>query len=191
MRHSARNSVTQLVRATAKDRTSKKKLMNNTDLKHEGSGSEQSDIEQKNELQLVTDEQLEGAGLIKVTAFIRGPQSAAAARKAKQRAKEAEEGVKQLNLKASVEHHDLLKEIAASIQSANAEQKKLLQDLVTAITNKTSVTSPATSPVTIPQPAPVTIPAVTPTPATSTKPITGVKGKIVNMLLWCIARLTR
>jgi len=149
--------------------------MNDTELKQEGSGSEQSDIEQKT---LVTDAELEAAGLVKVTAFVRSQQSEAAARKAKQREKEATEGIKQLNLKANVEHHDLLKQIATSIQTANEEQKKLLQQIIADMNNKTSVTSP------------VTIPAPTPTPTTSPKQVTGFKGKLIKLLEYLVKRLT-
>ena len=157
--------------------------MKNTNTNDEGSGSEQSDIEQKNEVALVTDEQLEAAGLVKVTAFVRSKQSEVAARKAKQREKEAAEGIKQLNLKANIEHHDLLKQIAASIQTANEEQKKLLKQIIADMNNKTNVTSPVTIPNTSPTP--------TPTVVTSPKKVTGFKGKLIMLLKYLITQLTR
>lgn len=64
---------------------------------------------------ILTDEQLERGGLVKVEAFMRTRTSAAAARKAKQRERDESEGLKQVNIKATEEVGATLKSIAAEI----------------------------------------------------------------------------
>ncbi len=138
----------------------------------ENTATNQTEVQEKLQ-ELVTDEQLENAGLVKITAYVRTEQSKAAERKAKQRQKEESEGVKQLNLKANAENHEILKKVAASLQSASTEQKKLLEDILAQIKNSNT-------------PAPNAKPSVT-----SHKIVTGFKGKIVLFLNWIIEKLVK
>lgn len=85
---------------------------------------------------ILTDEQLERGGLVKVEAFMRTRTSAAAARKARQREREESEGLRQINIKADEETGAALKSIAAEI----GRGATLLDAIVKAVP---SVTSPA------------------------------------------------
>jgi hypothetical protein len=68
-----------------------------------------------NALAILTDDQLERGGLVKVEAFMRTRTSAAAARKAKQREREESVGLKQVNIKTTDDAGQALKSIAAEI----------------------------------------------------------------------------
>jgi 2,4-dienoyl-CoA reductase-like NADH-dependent reductase (Old Yellow Enzyme family) len=119
--------------------------------------------------ELVTDAELENAGLVKITAFVRSPQSEAAKRKAKQRDKEQAEGLKQINLKAHTADHELIKQLAAELKTANEEQKKLLSEIIANLKNQAAQ------------------PKTVPTPVTSPKKVTGLKSFILKVLLKLIA----
>lgn len=64
---------------------------------------------------ILTDNQLERGGLVKVEAFMRTRTSAAAARKAKQRERDTETGLRQVNIKTTEEASAALKSIAAEV----------------------------------------------------------------------------
>ena len=64
---------------------------------------------------ILTDDQLERGGLVKVEAFMRTRTSAAAARKAKQRDRDESDGLRQINIKTTEEAGQALKSIAAEI----------------------------------------------------------------------------
>lgn len=64
---------------------------------------------------ILTDDQLERGGLVKVEAFMRTRTSAAAARKAKQRDRDESEGLRQVNIKTTEENGTALKSIVAEI----------------------------------------------------------------------------
>lgn len=64
---------------------------------------------------ILTDEQLERGGLVKVEAFMRTRTSGAAARKAKQRDRDESDGLRQVNIKTNDETGIVLKSIAAEI----------------------------------------------------------------------------
>jgi hypothetical protein len=61
---------------------------------------------------VLTDEQLEDGGLRQIKAFVRTNASKNALRVAKAKELKAEQGIKQLNVQAPKELHDVLKEIA-------------------------------------------------------------------------------
>lgn len=64
---------------------------------------------------ILTDDQLERGGLVKVEAFIRTKTSAAAARKAAQRERDTDAGLRQVNIKTTEETGSALKSIAAEV----------------------------------------------------------------------------
>lgn len=68
---------------------------------------------------ILTDDQLERGGLVKVEAFMRTRTSAAAARKAKQRERDELAGLRQVNIKTTEETGAALKSIAAEISKGS------------------------------------------------------------------------
>ncbi len=66
---------------------------------------------------ILTDDQLNRAGLIKIEAFVRTKTSAAASRKAKQRAKEKTEGIQTVTLTIPAAAKEQIKAIAVEISS--------------------------------------------------------------------------
>lgn len=64
---------------------------------------------------ILTDEQLQRGGLVKIEAFVRTKTSAAASRKAKQRAREKAEGIQTVTLTVPAEAKAQLKAITAEI----------------------------------------------------------------------------
>lgn len=84
---------------------------------------------------ILTDEQLGRAGLIKIEAFVRTKTSAAASRKAKQRAKEKAEGIQTVTLTVPAAAKEQLKAVAAEVASG-----KSLVDAVQSVTSHGQVT---------------------------------------------------
>ena len=84
---------------------------------------------------ILTDDQLGRAGLVKIEAFVRTKTSAAAARKAKQRAKEKAEGIQTVTLTVSTAAKEQLKAVAAEVASG-----KSLVDAVQSVTSHGQVT---------------------------------------------------
>lgn len=96
---------------------------------------------------ILTDQQLERSGLVKVEAFMRTRTSAAAARKAKQREKQEATGLKQTNLIAPVAVHEPLRAIAKT-----CTEGKSIEDAIKIAVP--SVTSPA---LVTPEPKTITV----------------------------------
>ena len=88
---------------------------------------------------ILTDDQLERGGLVKVEAFMRTRTSAAAARKAKQRDRDASEGLRQINIKTTEEAGQALKSIAAEI-GRGATMVDAVVKAVPAVSSRTLVT---------------------------------------------------
>lgn len=103
---------------------------------------------------ILTDDQLERGGLVKIEAYVRTRTSAAAARKAKQREAQEEAGIKQANITGTADTLETLKAIA----KACANGKPLADAIVEAFPNVTSrvLVTPHT-----PSPAPIA-PAIDP-----------------------------
>lgn len=83
---------------------------------------------------ILTDEQLERGGLVKIEAYVRTRTSAAAARKAKQREAQEEAGIKQANITGTADNLQTLKAIA----KACASGKPLADAIVEAFPSVTS-----------------------------------------------------
>jgi hypothetical protein len=64
-----------------------------------------------------TDEQLNDAGLIKTSAFVRSNRSKNALRVEKHKNKKEEQGIKQLNVEVPEEHRELIKQLAIALKS--------------------------------------------------------------------------
>ena len=78
------------------------------------------------------DSELEAAGLIKTSAFVRTKKSKNALRVAKHKEKkEIETGVKQLNIEVPAEHRDTIKALAKALVQGKAISKELLANLPT------------------------------------------------------------
>lgn len=84
---------------------------------------------------ILTDDQLGRAGLIKIEAFVRTKTSAAASRKAKQRAKEKAEGIQTVTLTVPAAAKEQLKAVAAEVASG-----KSLVEAVQSVTSHGQVT---------------------------------------------------
>lgn len=84
---------------------------------------------------ILTDDQLSRAGLIKIEAFVRTKTSAAASRKAKQRAKEKAEGIQTVTLTVPTAAKEQLKAVAAEVASG-----KSLVEAVQSVTSHGQVT---------------------------------------------------
>lgn len=85
----------------------------------------------------LTDSELEQAGLIKTSAFIRTKKSKNALRIEKHKAKKADLGVKQLNIEIPEEHRDFFKAIAKELTKSGTVEKSKLDYLAKlAITEK-------------------------------------------------------
>ena len=83
---------------------------------------------------ILTDDALERGGLVKVEAFMRTKTSAAAARKAQQRAREESIGLKQINIKTTEETGQALKSIANEI----GKGLKLVEAIIKVVPSVTS-----------------------------------------------------
>lgn len=97
-----------------------------------GTSSEQSTsgLNTQPEIPFLSDDELANQGLVKITAFMRTEQSIEAARKKRQREKEANQGVKQLNVKLPVEAHETVKAIAQA-----CAQGKTVQEAIQSVTS--------------------------------------------------------
>lgn len=84
---------------------------------------------------ILTDDQLGRAGLVKIEAFVRTKTSAAASRKAKQRAKEKAEGIQTVTLTVPTAAKEQLKAVAAEVASG-----KSLVEAVQSVTSHGQVT---------------------------------------------------
>ncbi len=84
---------------------------------------------------ILTDQQLERGGLVKVEAYMRTRTSAAAARKAKQRERQATEGLKTITLVAPTAANEPLRQIAKA-----CSEGKSLEEAVQSVTSRGQVT---------------------------------------------------
>jgi len=84
---------------------------------------------------ILTDDQLGRAGLVKIEAFVRTKTSAAASRKAKQRAKEKAEGIQTVTLTVPTAAKEQLKAVAAEVANG-----KSLVEAVQSVTSHGQVT---------------------------------------------------
>lgn len=90
---------------------------------------------------LLTDEQLERGGLVRVQAYMRTTTSAAAARKAKQRETQSEQGIKQANITGPAEIIAIMKAITTACKTGDSIEKAILAAVPT-VTSHTLVTNP-------------------------------------------------
>jgi hypothetical protein len=74
----------------------------------------------------LSDNELESAGLVKTSAFVRSNRSKNALRIEKHKAKKAETGVKQLNIEVSEEHRDTIKALAKALTTGEPVAKEVL-----------------------------------------------------------------
>lgn len=81
--------------------------------------------------QVLSDEQLERGGLVRVEAFMRTKTSAAAARKAKQRETQEAAGIKQANIVAPAAVVETLKHIAKACATGDTIEKAILANVPT------------------------------------------------------------
>lgn len=88
-------------------------------------GQEPNDV--RNDV--LTDERLLAGGLVRVSAFVRGNQSANAKRQERAREKAAALGLKQVNIKVPSEHHGLIRALAKELQSGCSVRSSLQQML--------------------------------------------------------------
>jgi hypothetical protein len=85
-----------------------------------------ADVELPRDDKTLTDSELEQAGLVKTSAFVRTKKSKNALRIEKHKAKKAELGVKQLNIEVPEEHRDTFKALAKELTSnGTIKQDKL------------------------------------------------------------------
>lgn len=87
--------------------------------------------------EIYTDEQLYQGGLVKIEAFVRTKVSTAAIRKARQREKQKEEGIKTLTISAPTEAHTFFKTVAKNLH----EGKKIEDAIKESVTNHAFVTT--------------------------------------------------
>jgi len=85
---------------------------------------------------ILTDQQLERGGLVKVEAFMRTRTSAAAARKAKQREKQATEGLRTITLVAPIAANEPLRQIAKA-----CSEGKSVEEAIKSVTSHGQVTT--------------------------------------------------
>lgn len=85
---------------------------------------------------ILTDQQLERGGLVKIEAFMRTRTSAAAARKAKQREKQATEGLRTITLVAPVAANEPLRQIAKA-----CSEGKSIEEAIKTVTSHGQVTT--------------------------------------------------
>jgi len=85
---------------------------------------------------ILTDQQLERGGLVKIEAFMRTRTSAAAARKAKQREKQATEGLKTITLVAPAAANEPLRQIAKA-----CSEGKSIEEAIKNVTSHGQVTA--------------------------------------------------
>lgn len=85
---------------------------------------------------ILTDQQLERGGLVKIEAFMRTRTSTAAARKAKQREKQATEGLKTITLVAPVAANEPLRQIAKA-----CSEGKSIEEAIKTVTSHGQVTA--------------------------------------------------
>lgn len=88
---------------------------------------------------ILTDEQLDRGGLVKVEAFMRTRTSAAAARKSKQRERQAEEGLKTITIVAPAAANEPLKAIAKACAAGQSIEKAIIR-AVPSVTSHGQVT---------------------------------------------------
>jgi hypothetical protein len=77
----------------------------------------------------ITDHELEQAGLIKTSAFVRTKRSKNALRVEKSKQKKAESGVKQLNIEVPEQHRELFKSIAKDLTSTGTINQNSIESL--------------------------------------------------------------
>ena len=73
-----------------------------------------------------SDSELENAGLVKTSAFVRSNRSKNALRIEKHKAKKAETGIKQLNIEVSEEHRDTIKVLAKALTTGESIAEEYL-----------------------------------------------------------------
>lgn len=93
----------------------------------------------------LSDEELETAGLIRTSAFVRSKRSKNALRVEKSKEKKAEQGIKQLNVEVPEEHRELMKQLANALkegQSIEDALKSIQSDIKPPVNNKTPQKAP-------------------------------------------------
>lgn len=90
---------------------------------------------------VLTDEQLAAGGLVKVNAFMRSKASANALRVKRHRDRKEAEGVKQINVQATEEAREVIKEIAK--RTATGEE---LESVLAQIVSEAGITLPTATP---------------------------------------------
>ena len=88
-----------------------------------------------------SDQELESAGLIKTSAFVRSKRSKNALRVQKNKEKKAEQGIKQLNVEVPEQHRDLMKQLAIALKEGKTPQEAIKSVLTDADTPKAPKTS--------------------------------------------------
>lgn len=89
----------------------------------------------------LTDSELEQAGLVKTSAFVRTKKSKNALRVLKHRDKKAQEGIKQLNIEVPEQHRDTLKAIAKQLKESGEVKPDQIALLPTAKSGDNSKSS--------------------------------------------------
>lgn len=84
----------------------------------------------------LTDSELEQAGLVKTSAFVRTKKSKNALRVEKHKQKKAEQGVKQLNIEVPEQHRDIFKQIAKQLKDTGTVSSELVKAIPTDIAAK-------------------------------------------------------
>jgi hypothetical protein len=74
----------------------------------------------------LSDNELETAGLVKTSAFVRSNRSKNALRIEKHKEKKAETGIKQLNIEVPTEHRDTIKALAKALSTGEPISEELL-----------------------------------------------------------------
>jgi hypothetical protein len=95
-------------------------------------------------IKTLTDEELETAGLIRTSAFVRSKRSKNALRIEKHKEKKAEQGIKQLNIEVPEQHRETMKQLAIALkagQSITDALKTISTDTKTPEKQKTSTKS--------------------------------------------------
>jgi hypothetical protein len=71
-------------------------------------------------IKTLTDEELETAGLIRTSAFVRSKRSKNALRIEKHKEKKAEQGIKQLNIEVPEQHRETMKQLAIALKAGQS-----------------------------------------------------------------------
>lgn len=89
----------------------------------------------------LSDAELEQAGLVKTSAFVRTKKSKNALRIEKHKQKKEQQGIKQLNVEIPEQHRDLMKQLAIALKDGKTPQEAVKTVLTDADTPKAPKTS--------------------------------------------------